>query len=250
MERKLNYLINLSFYLYFLILIVERTLSVVLTFVNGINIFSNGFYGYTYVLVFVSFALWLIYLLLRCRKSIKTLFKPSEEYEYKDLCVASGLILLSGMVHTEYTIPVIQFISYGILIIGILLKVILLSKNSQNKPLLWLSFVYLVCFSMAIPVMYRSFIPESVLFHIIEGISSFCLVLIFTFLMSLLFDEREDLFIPSTILLALALDLPVIILRWNEEINYFVLIFLSLSFLTFIVGIILKVITKKKIKAE
>ena len=153
-KKILNYLINLSFHLYFLILIVERLISVILSFVNGINIFSGLFSTYTYMFVFVSIGAWLIYLLLKCRESIKAIFVPNENLPYKDLCIASGIILLSGMVHTEYTISIVQFISYGILILGILLKVIL--NNTANKAMKWLSFAYLVAFSMAIPVMYHS----------------------------------------------------------------------------------------------
>lgn len=44
----------LSFFLYFIILIAERSISLILSFSKGINIFLNGFYTYTYILVFVS----------------------------------------------------------------------------------------------------------------------------------------------------------------------------------------------------
>jgi len=150
------------------------------------------------------------------------------------------------MVHTEYTIPVMQFVAYGILIVGILLKVILNSKNSDNKLLLWLSFTYLVAFSMAIPVMYQSFIELSVLFHVIEAIAAFALVALFTFLLLKIFNEENDLFMILPIAVAVLLDVPLIILRWNEEINMFVLIFISLSVLLFIVGFIIKLITNKR----
>lgn len=249
MEKRLNYIINISFYLYFIILIVERSISVILTFVNGINIFSNAFYGYTYMLVFLSIIGWLIYLIINCRLSIKGLFKSAEEYDFKNLCIASGILLLSGMVHTEYTIPVIQFISYGILIIGILLKVILNAKANENKAMLWLSFVYLVCFSMAIPVMYQSFIDLHILFHVLEAIASFTLVIVFTYLMILLFNNENNLFKVLPAILVVILDTPLIILRWQEEINWFVLIFLSLTTIMFLVGVIFNFV-KNKQKAQ
>ena len=234
--KILNYLINLSFFLYFIILLVERTISVAKTFSNGFDIFSNFFFEYVYLLVFFSIAGWLVFLLIKCRDNIEYLFKPSDEISFRHLCIASGIILLSGMVHTEYTIPVIQFVSYGILIVGILLKVILDHKKSNNKVSLWLSFVYLVCFSMAIPVMYYSMIELHILFHILEGIASFALVAVFTFLLIDIFEGENNLFKPWTICLAIVLDVPLIILRWNEEINWFVLIFISLSTLMFLVG--------------
>nr|MCR5505411.1 hypothetical protein [Bacilli bacterium] len=124
-KRFFNYLINLCFFLYFLILLVERSLSVILSLTHKVNLFANGFNAYVYLLTFISIAGFIIYLSLRCRNNVKALFKMDTEISFKDLCIASGILLLSGMVHTEYTIPVIQFISYGILIIGILLKVIM-----------------------------------------------------------------------------------------------------------------------------
>ena len=246
--KKIPYIINICFWLYFIILIVERTISVVLSFVNVANIFSDGFNCYVYLLVFASVAAWLFYVIMKCRKSIKGLFKFDVDIPFIDLCVASGTLLLSGMVHTYYTIPVIQFISYGVLIVGILLKVITLHKDSDNKLLLWLSFIYLVCFSMAIPVMYRTFIELHILFHIIEGIASFVLVGFFTFLLILIFKGKNNLFLLIPIIVAVVLDTPLIILRWNEEINYFVLIFISLSLITFVIGYFVSIKTKQSQK--
>lgn len=247
-HKLLSYFINLSFYLYFLILLIERILSVSLSISNGVNIYSSGYYGYVYTLVFFSILAWLIYLLIRCRSSIKALFSMKEEIltniPFKDLCISSGLLLLSGMVHTEYTYSVIQFISYGILIIGILLKVIMINSNSDNRTILWLSFIYLVCFSMAIPVMYHSSIELHVLFHVLEGITSFLLVGLFTYLLLLIFNNKDDLFIYIPIIIAVVLDTILIALRWNEEINYFVLIFIALSLFVFIAGKVVKAIKK------
>lgn len=241
-------IINSTIYLYFFILLAERTISVVQSIVNGVDLFGTPFNTFTYSLVFLSIAGWLVFLLVKCRDNIKSLFKPSEDVNYKPLCIASGILLLSGMVHTEYTIPVMQFVAYGILIIGILLKVIENSKTSENKPLLWLSFAYLVAFSMAIPVMYHSNIEHYKLFHVIEGISVFSLVGLFTYLLVKIFDGKNDLFMIVPIVAAIILDVPLIILRWNEEVNVFVLIFISLSTLLYVAGIIVKLIQKRKVR--
>ena len=243
-ERTFNYLINLSFFLYFLILLVERVVSVSLSIVNHVNLYENVFNGYIYTLIFVSIGGWLIYLLLFCRNNIRGLFHIYDALSFRHLCIASGIILLSGMVHSEYTFPVIQFISYGILIVGILLKVII--SEVEDKPLLWLSFFFLVSLSMAIPVVYYSFIELSVLFHIIESIASGLLVFVFTYLLLLIFHDQDDLFVFWTAPLMLVLDIPVIILRWNEEINYFVLVFMILTTAIFIAGVIYKLIRRKQ----
>ena len=246
-QHIFTYLINLTFWLYFIILIAERTISVSLSIVNGVNLYGSPFNGYVYTLVFLSITCWLIYTLIRCRGSFISLFKKDIfDISFKDLCISSGILLLSGMVHTEYTIPVIQFVSYGILILGILFRVILINEHSKNRLLLWLSFIYLVCLSMAIPVMYHSFIELHVLFHVLEGVASFFLVAVFTFLLLLLFNEEENLFSLIPIILVVVLDTPLIILRWNEEINFFVLIFLCLSVTLFVVGFIVFKTKKQK----
>lgn len=247
-RNRIVYLVNGIFFLYCFVLLAERTISVVQSIVNGVDLFGTPFNIFTYLLVFLSIAGWLVFLLVKCRDNIKALFRPNEDVNFKPLCIASGILLLSGMVHTEYTIPAMQFVAYGILIIGILLKVIENSKTSENKPLLWLSFVYLVAFSMAIPVMYHSNIEHYKLFHVIGGISVFALVGLFTFLLLEIFNGNNDLFMVLPIVVAIALDVPLIILRWNEEVNVFVLIFISLSTLLYVVGMIVKFIQKRKVR--
>ena len=245
-KNTLTYLINLSFFLYFIILIVERVLSIVLSIANGINLYSDGFNGYTYTLVFCSIGGFLIYLVIFCRENIKALFnKPKSDVNFKNLCISSGILLLSGMVHTEYTIPVIQFISYGILILGILFKVIINVSSEGDKSLHWLSFAYLVSFSMAIPVMYRTLLDIHVLFHILEGVTSFLLVGVFTYFLILIFEGKNDLFYIVPLLMMVILDTSLVALRWAEEINYFVFIFLVLSFVIFVAGYIYKLNKKQ-----
>ena len=246
MKRVITYIINLTFFLYFLLLLVERIVSVSLSFANGVNIFSDGFNGYVYMLVFVSITAWLVYLAIRCRPAFKALFVINEDtlsaIPFKDLCIASGILLLSGMVHTEYTISILQFISYGILIIGILHQVILMPNKGALK---WLSFIYLVCFSMAIPVMYRSYIEYSILFHITEAVASISLVTLFTFMMILLFHNEDNLFMFIPVIVMTILDTILIVLRWKEEIHWFVLIFMVLSIVMVVVGFIYKQTQKK-----
>ena len=235
-SKTLTYFINLCFFLYFVLLIVERTISVVLSLSNNINLYGTAFDGYVYSLVFLSIIGFLVLLILKCRPSIKGLFKPSEDLRFDWLCIAGGVLLLSGMVHTHYTISGLQFASYGIWILGILLEVISIHSNNENKVLLWLSFAYLVAFSMAIPVMYQSLIEAHVFFHILETVGSIALVGAFTYLLLRLFNDNGDLFPLWPIILAIVIDVPLIILRWNEEINFFVLIFIALSTALYIVG--------------
>ena len=237
-SKTITYFINLCFFLYFVLLIVERSTSVILSLSNGINLYGTAFDGYVYSLVFLSIVGFLVLLIAKCQPNIKALFKPSEVLRFDWLCIAGGVLLLSGMVHTHYTISGLQFASYGVWILGILLKVISIHSENENKALLWLSFAYLVTFSMAIPVMYHSMIEAHVFFHILEAVGSIALVAAFIYLLLRLFNKNGDLFPLWPIILAIVIDVPLIVLRWNEEINFFVLIFISLSTALYIVGFV------------
>ena len=243
-SKTLTYFINLCFFLYFVLLIAERSISVVLSLSNNINLYGTAFDGYVYSLVFLSVVGFSALLILKCRQNIRAIFKPSEDLRFNWLCIAGGVLLLSGMVHTHYTISGLQFASYGIWILGILLKVISIHHKTENKVLLWLSFAYLVAFSMAIPVMYQSLIEAHVFFHILEAVGSIALVGTFAYLLLRLFNDNGDLLPLWPIILAVVVDVPLIIMRWNEEINFFVLIFIALSTALYIVGFAYKM--KKK----
>ena len=242
-SKALTYFTNLCFFLYFVLLTAERSISLVLTLSNGISMCGNAFDGYANSLVFVSIVGFFALLILKCRPNIKAIFKPNDDLRFNWLSIAGGVLLLSGMVHTHYTISGLQFASYGVWIVGILLKVISIDSKSENKALLWLSFAYLVAFSMAIPVMYYSAIETHVFFHILEAAGSIALVGAFTYLLLRLFNDNGDLFPLWPIILAIVIDVPLIVLRWNEEINFFVLIFIALSTALYTVGFAYK--TKK-----
>ena len=244
--RILTYLINLSFFLYFIVLLVERSISIALSFVNGVNIYGDFFNGSVYTLTFISIVGWLVFLIVFCRKNIKALWKFDEDLDFMYVAIASGILLTGGMVHTEYTIPAIQFVSYGILILGILFKTMLLSRASEKKAMAWISFLFLVSLSMAIPVMYRTNIELYPLFHIMEVLAVLMLVSLFTCLVIMVFRDREDLIRFYPILILILIDVPLLGLRWEEEINYFVLIFLAISIVIFFIGIIYKKVTEKK----
>lgn len=239
-SKVITYFINLCFFLYFVLLLTERSISVILSLSSGVNLFGTAFDGYVYSVVFLSVIAFLVLLILKCRPNVKALVKPNEDLRFGGLCLAGGALLLSGMVHTHYTISGLQFASYGIWIFGILLKTISIHSSNDNKPLLWLSFAYLVAFSMAVPVMYPSQIEANVFFHVLEAVGSIVLVGTFTYLLMRLFSNNGNLFAVCPIILAIVIDVPLIALRWNEEINFFVLIFIALSALLFLTGFLYK----------
>ena len=90
-SKALTYFINLCFFLYFVLLIVERSISVILSLSNNINLYGNAFDGYVYTLVFVSIVGFLVLLILKCRPNIKALFKLDENLKFDWLCIAGGV---------------------------------------------------------------------------------------------------------------------------------------------------------------
>ena len=237
-ENVIKRIMYSFFFIYFVILLIERSISIILSFSNNINIFSNGFYIFAYLTTFISLIVFIIYLVFKFKLFI-ILFNTKIEInnnDFNSLIIASGIILVSGMIHTEYTNLILQFVSYLFLIIAIILKSVLI--NTNNKLLLWLSTIYLICYSMAIPVCYYTTIQYDVLFYIIQGITMLGMVLLFTLLTLKLFNNKINLFNILPIIYGLILDIIVIALRFTDTINYFLIIFLSLSVILYIIGFI------------
>lgn len=236
-KEKITYVINLTFYLYFIILIGERLNSLILSIINNVDILNNGFNVYVYTTIVASFVAFILYMIMKNRNSFLALFSPKkylEKVDFIHLSIASGTILLSGMVHSEYTISPVQFISYGILILGIILKGVNDRDKFNNKTHLILSTIYLVLFSMAIPVSYPTTLVEPLAFYIIEALATYSLVGLFTYLLCKLFNNEDNLFDIIPLCVMVILDALVIGINFRAEINYFVLIFASLSLLMYI----------------
>lgn len=238
-ENKIKYFMNLCFFLYFVILISERTISVVKSITGGVD-FTDGFNIFVYLTILLSVCGFLVYTVLKNRPAIFALFSPKDEaiekIDFNGLGKAGGILLLSGMVHSEYTISPLQFASYGFFIVAIILQAALLHKSAESKSLLWLSVAYLVAFSMAIPVTYRTNLEYATLYHVIEGVVTYALVAAFTIITLKLFNGSFDLFGLPLFLMALISDVLVIALRAKEEINYFVLVSITVSLVLFIVA--------------
>lgn len=244
--NKLNYVINLMFFLYFAVLIVERSISLSLTFVNKIDIFNSFFSILVYFSIFLSLTGFLVYLVIKCKKNMKALFSlKNDDLSFNDLIIAGGILLISGMMHSEYTLNILQFISYGFFILAIVLKVISIQNKVKNNIILYLSLIYLVSYSMAIPVTYQTFLDYSNIYHVISLIASYSLVGIFTYMTYKLFNNNENLFSYLYIIPAIVLDVFLIAFRWKEKVNVFVLIFISLSVILFIIGQIITLIKKR-----
>ena len=164
------------------------------------------------------------------------------------ITMASGVILLSGMVHTEYTVAPVQFISYGALIVAMILKTVLWQKKNGIASLRWLTLSYIVAFSMAIPVCYRATSIEHMsLFYIAECATSFLLVGGFTYLLYLVMTDAptEKMLTPIIPAVSLVGNTLAIALWWREKINAFVLIFLVISTILWLVTAVISAKRKK-----
>ena len=123
--------------LYFVILTIERIISL-------ISVFTGDFSGYDaldrYMTILTVFSIigTYIFILSRCCKDSS----GSCNGIFGKLAIAAGILLLGGMVHTEGTIPPIQFASYGMLLISMAIHTIQSVKENGNALQKWLSFSF------------------------------------------------------------------------------------------------------------
>lgn len=228
--------------LYFLILTVERVISLVTSFTNG-HIF-NALDWYMTVLTVLSIAGAYAFMLAKCRFTVKhydngkvSAAPAIEEGVFGKLAIAAGILLLGGMVHTEGTIPPIQFASYGMILVSMAIHTARCVKQHGGAVIRWLSFGYIVAYSMSIPVVYQTGIELSWLFVPLEIVVSAGMVALFTVMLRWFYNGDGEYGFPALpFILALVGDAGVLILRWNEEINFFVLIFIVVTAALFIAG--------------
>ena len=194
-----------------------------------------------------------VVLLAFCSKPFWKSLAGKAEPDYNMMTVTAGVILVSGMIHTEYTIPGIQFASYGMLIVAMILRAVAmilraiqLMPESKNRFGLWYSLIYLTVFSMAIPVVYKHYtLTNATLFHVIEYCVMFALVCSFTLMLRRLFLGRgENLLLWLPFAIMAVGDAVVLWMGWTAEVNAFVLIFAALSVVLFVIGKIIFAVRK------
>lgn len=237
-------LINWLIMGYFLVLFGERIQSLIRSFADkNISMWGNGFSRYVNCVCILSLIVSVILLFTINRDFLKALLSDATPVNAKMICITIGVILVSGMVHTEYTIPGIQFASYGLLIAALVIKTVENNSMADDSILLWLSLVYLISFSMAIPVVYESHIDCAGLFHIIEAVVSVVLVAAFAYMAYRVFNNNAvNLFMLPPIIIAVIGDAAILALRWKEQVNTFVLIFIVASVVMWFAGFIKSII--------
>lgn len=235
----MNMIIHILILGYFLVLMGERIQSLIRA---GSDMFDDGFEIYVSIVSIVSLATSLLMLVLMNGQFFRSMFTGVEVISYTMISITAGVLLLSGMVHTKYTIAPLQFVAYGMLIVAMILRTIQTSGNNPGSMWFWL--IYTIIFSMAIPVVYRFKNEEKdgTLFVVIEIITSVILVLLFTMMLMAIMNGTT---IPSLLLLisfivTIVGDGCVVCLQWKNEHNYFVMIFAILTTVMFILGKILE----------
>lgn len=247
-KTVLDKLKMIFFLAYFLILSVERIISLVCVFTGNLSKYDALDWYMTALTLFAIFGAY-VFMATKCHVSLKsTEIDLAEDNEnYAKLSIAAGILLLGGMVHTEGTIPGIQFASYGMLLGAMGIHTFQCAKRDGNALMKWLSFAYITAFSMSIPVVYHTNIQLKYLFIPIECVVSAGMVVLFTIMLKRFFTQNsESDFSLIPFITAVIGAFAVIILRWNEEINWFVLIAISVTSVLWFLSNILSMVRKKK----
>lgn len=237
--------------LYFLILFAERLTAVILSINTGEeyaltsgNVFNYFAYGVTAI----SLAAGMIMMIIVLPKMFVSVF-TSKEYDFtannKTVVMAVMAILFGGMMHTGFTLAPLQFVAYGFLILSMVIRTIECCKEEKNKSFASIvSVIYLTLLAMAVPVCYISFqsMPMRLFFFIAEFAAVFVLVPAFACMLMIFYKRGVTSFsfvFPALVLLLSGLT---VALKWTEEINWFVLIFLVLTVVFYLsFGLVAKV---------
>ena len=229
--------------LYFLILTIERVISLVTVFTGDMGSYDLLDLYMTALTVGAMIGAY-VYMIVNCRFTVerrdngKVSAAPAlEQGVFGKLSVAAGILLLGGMVHTEGTIPPIQFAAYGMILVSMAIHTAQCVKRYGGGLIRWLSFGYIVAFSMSIPVVYHTSIELSALFIPLEILVSAGMVVLFTLMLRRFYSgDGEYAFPAAPFAAAAAGDAAVLMLRWSEEVNAFVLIFICVTTVLFIAG--------------
>lgn len=234
-------LISWSFLLFFLILAGERMCSIAqIVKDKTVKLTDSPFDIYMNFLTICAVAVSLGTLIIGGGKFWVSLFNGGVTVNYTIVICAAGMLLFAGMVHTKYTQTLTQFLAYAFLFAAMILRTIVnIDKGADEFGSVY-SLIYLIIFSMAVPVVYKSEKEHSTLFHIMEAISSIALVCCFTVLLRFMFIGRgENLLLWVPVLIMAIYDTILVIMNREDKKAYYLLSFEILTAAVFLIGKIL-----------
>ena len=215
----MNVVISWLFLMYFAVLGTERIRS--LFPVGSGGFFATPFDGYVNLMTVLSLTATLVLLIGFNGGFWRSLFGGAAP-NYRVLVITAGVLLLSGMVHTEHTVAPLQFVAYGALILAMILQTVLQVKADGHAASYWLSLCYLV------------------VFHVLEAVTAVALVVCFTFLTVRVFEGNgQNLLLVVPFAIMFVMDAVLIAMRWQETVNWFVLVAGGLATILFLIGRIL-----------
>lgn len=231
--------------IYFAVLFAERTVAIVLPFVKEDYDLASllnftDFYAMTVTAVSLLTTVMLLAVaaVVHFRSRIVRESVRAGNTDLRLLLYAAGTLLVGGMVHTPFTFLIVQFVAYGSLLISMLLRTVRGGVTTDRKEPFrrTVSYVYLTCLSMAIPVVYPV-ITTTFAFVPLEIVTSLFGVWIFTVLLERFYASGGFVvFGLPTVLILGACDVAILALRWNETVNWFLLIFSALTVALWLVG--------------
>lgn len=248
-ELVTNKLKIIGLILYFLILLVERILAAVFSYNEGGEYaLSSG-----YVFNYIAYSITILSLVAGIALSIKPMigmFKclfTEELYPFENnylfIVLWTMAILFGGMMHTGFTKAPIQFVAYGFLILSFIVRCVEECGGSKLFHSV-ISVIYITLFSMTIPVCYivLTLGHLDIFFYIVEFLAVFVLIPLLGLMLYKFFKYGVTDFSPIYPIVMAILSGLTVGIKWKEEINYFVLIFSSLTIVFYLViAIILKV---------
>ena len=236
MNKIFNRLISIGFIGYVLILVVERVSALILSVNNGGEyalVSNNVMPTIYYAIVVLSLCVGVVLLAEPMFKMTVQLFKPENyEFNWKEIILGSMILLISGMMHTGFTLSWLQFIAYGFLIGAMVCVTIDSCKRNKNNYHAIVSIVFLVLFAMAIPVAYTSVNEATqVPFYIFTLLAVFAEIPLFGFMLYEFMNKGEISFNYSPVIAMLALSGSVVLLNFTSSgnFNWFVAVFVILT---------------------
>ncbi|MCR5848490.1 MAG: hypothetical protein K6G75_10290 [Lachnospiraceae bacterium] len=228
---------------YYVVLFTERLLAVIFSINNGgeYALTSGHYFNYiTYCVTVLSLVAGFVLSIKPVAGMLRSLFSkgfyPFEE-NYRYIVISAMVLLYGGMMHTGFTVAPIQFVAYGFLIAAMVVRTV--EKCMEDKTKIYpsvVSVIYLTLFSMTVPVCYIALkLGElTIPFFIAEFAAAFILIPVFGIMLYKFFNDGITSFSPANPLIMFVLSGMAVALKWREEINAFVLIFVILTVLFYL----------------